>query len=290
MQRVLFGRQWTVGGLSLQLFPWQPCFEASHTKLLRAAVWVQLHNLPVGYWDGDSLETIIETLGKLPKVDEHTETLSRTRFPRICLELDLSKPSERGFWVEDDDKQVFVIVLYEKLPTFYYRCGLVGHGDASCSLRHDTPQGNAPSGAQSGGQNLKVPEIVVLPGEARHQTAMEIENQLPEPLTQEEIVEDLDYGSWMVVVHQCGHGRRRGGFSCDAHVTSMTNTKSQTKPYVEANHGTVSARGRGGQLGQCVSSHALKRCPSSSYSPVECDGPSITPDIIMGIVRSRFKF
>lgn len=100
--------------------------------------------MPVGYWDGDSLETIIETLGKLPKVDEHTETLSRTRFPRICLELDLSKPSERGFWVEDDDKQVFVIVLYEKLPTFYYRCGLVGHGDAFCSLRHDTPQGNAP--------------------------------------------------------------------------------------------------------------------------------------------------
>lgn len=59
---------------------------------------------------------------------------------------------------------------------------------------------------------------------------MEIENQLPEPLTQEEIVEDLDYGSWMVVVHRCGHGRGlgrgRGGFSRVAHVTSMTNTKS----------------------------------------------------------------
>lgn len=42
----------------------------------------------------------------------------RAHFVRVCLELDLSKPLKRGFWLEDEEIKVFVVRLYEKLPPF----------------------------------------------------------------------------------------------------------------------------------------------------------------------------
>lgn len=134
-QQLLFGGPWTVNGLTLQLVPWQPYFEPAHTKLTRAIVWLQLHNLPVELWDGESLETITEPIGKLLKVDEFTLSLSRARYARVCLELDLARPLKRGFWLEDGIFKVFVVILYEHLPTFCYLCGMVGHGSTGCSSR-----------------------------------------------------------------------------------------------------------------------------------------------------------
>ncbi|XP_039119690.1 uncharacterized protein LOC120255988 [Dioscorea cayenensis subsp. rotundata] len=126
-QQLLFKGPWSVNGLTLQLVPWQPYFEPAHTKLSRAMVWLQLHNLPVEFWDGETLESITESIGKLLKVDEFTSSLARARFARVCLEIDLSRPLKRGFWLEDGDSKVFVVILYERLPTFHYRCGIIGH-------------------------------------------------------------------------------------------------------------------------------------------------------------------
>lgn len=71
-QHLLFGGPWSVNGLTLQLVPWQPYFEPAFTKLTKAMVWLQLHNLLVELWDGESLETITEPIGRLLKVDEFT--------------------------------------------------------------------------------------------------------------------------------------------------------------------------------------------------------------------------
>lgn len=131
-QKILFGGPWTVNGITLQLAPWHPWFEPTSSKLSRAAMWIQMHNLPVDYWDGDSLESIIEPISKLLKINECTESLSRARFPTVCLELDLSKPLKRGLWLDDRERRIFVILLYELVPTFCYHYGLVGHGTNSC--------------------------------------------------------------------------------------------------------------------------------------------------------------
>lgn len=120
-------------GLTLQLAPWQPFFEPTFAKLSSAAIWVQLHNLPIEMWDGETLETVTAHLSNLLKVDSLTASLSRSRFARVCIEIDLSKLLCHSFWVGDDSHRVFVVVLYERLPTFCYTCGVIGHGSRSCS-------------------------------------------------------------------------------------------------------------------------------------------------------------
>lgn len=116
-----------MNGLTLQLIPWKPYFEQVFTKLMKTMVWLKLHNLLVELWDGESLESIIETIGRLMKMDVYTSLLSRARFARVCLDIDLGHPLKRILWIEDDDTKVFVMIPYEQLPKFCFVCGLVDH-------------------------------------------------------------------------------------------------------------------------------------------------------------------
>lgn len=51
----------------------------------------------------------------------------------MCIEIDLSKPLCKGFWLGDDSHHIFVVVLYEHLPTFCYACGVIKHSSNSYS-------------------------------------------------------------------------------------------------------------------------------------------------------------
>lgn len=62
-----------------------------------AAIWVQFHNLPVEFWEGETLETIAGQLGTLIKIDEFTSNLVRSKYARVCINIDLSKPLCHGF-------------------------------------------------------------------------------------------------------------------------------------------------------------------------------------------------
>lgn len=88
---------------------------------------------------------------------------------RVCLDIDLAKPLKQGFWLEDDGKKVFIIVQYEKLPTFCYNYGLVGHGATACTHRRSVNCGDTPSGARSVIGNVSELVVVVMPKECSHE-------------------------------------------------------------------------------------------------------------------------
>lgn len=55
------------------------------------------------------------------------------------MELNVSKPLQQGTWVKYGEFSVFILVLYEKLPVFCFRCGMVGHGEAHCPILSNCP-------------------------------------------------------------------------------------------------------------------------------------------------------
>lgn len=100
--------------ISLEAF-----FEPAFTKLNSTAIWIQLHNFPADFWEAETLDSITAHIGNLLKVDDLTSSFTRSRFAWVYLETDLSKSLSWGFWLGDDSQHIFVVVLYEKLPTFY---------------------------------------------------------------------------------------------------------------------------------------------------------------------------
>lgn len=134
-QVLFFGGPWTVNGLTLQLMPWQSYIELVFTNLNKAMVWIQLHNLPMELWDGEALETLTEPIRRFLKADDFTSSLFWARYVRLCTKISLSWPLKKSFWLEDGEASVFVVILYERLPTFCFVCGLERHGANSYSHR-----------------------------------------------------------------------------------------------------------------------------------------------------------
>lgn len=75
VEAVIYEGAWTIRCMVLQLTPWKDHFQPAFEKLHRVVVWVQLHHIPLEYWDGEVLEMIEEQFGRLLKVDDHTEKL-----------------------------------------------------------------------------------------------------------------------------------------------------------------------------------------------------------------------
>lgn len=84
--------------------------------------------------EGGILKLVASQFRRVLKVNGHIMDCSRAKFVCIYVELDLEQPFQQGTSVNYGGYSVFVLVLYEKLPIFCYRCGRVGHGKANCSF------------------------------------------------------------------------------------------------------------------------------------------------------------
>ncbi|KAE8684360.1 hypothetical protein F3Y22_tig00111132pilonHSYRG00122 [Hibiscus syriacus] len=88
--------------------------------------------LPIEYFD----EGILVNIGKLEgapfKVDYRATWATRGRFARICVEIDLRKPLLSNVRL---GKFTFNIE-YEGLHMICFKCGMVGHKEDQCPIRH----------------------------------------------------------------------------------------------------------------------------------------------------------
>lgn len=84
--------------------------------------------------------------------------------------------SEAGFWLEDDDKEAFMVVLYEKLPLFCCNCSLVGHIANSYGLRRKVTHGSASFDVRLGNPRSGLIPEVVLPGDPVQGASLDIDD------------------------------------------------------------------------------------------------------------------
>ena len=84
-KHVLKAGPWFVGDYFLSLRPWVPDFRASEVAISSVAIWVRLPELPIEYYQNDSLMHIGKGLGPVLRVDYNTATRTRGRFACIYV-------------------------------------------------------------------------------------------------------------------------------------------------------------------------------------------------------------
>lgn len=103
-----------------------------------AEFWVQIYNLPAGYVSEKVIESVGNYIGVYIKPDKACFDGSWKQFVRVRVAIDISKPLKRrlklkkegGEWLGIDFK-------YERLPTFCFLCGLIGHAEKFCPKLFD---------------------------------------------------------------------------------------------------------------------------------------------------------
>ncbi len=90
-------------------------------------------NLPIKCMSAEVGEDTGAIIGKLLEVDVSASGLAWGHFLRIRVEIELGKPLMRGCILQFAEEAPFwVDFCYEHLPTFCYRCGVIGHSGSDC--------------------------------------------------------------------------------------------------------------------------------------------------------------
>ncbi|WOK94310.1 hypothetical protein Cni_G03012 [Canna indica] len=126
---------WFLRGQALSLIQWRENFQPMKEEISVVPVWIQMPGLPLEFMNQEILLQLAAVIGRPVKIDEYTKACDRGKFARICIQMNLKKPIEQGFWVETKGYKFFQTVAYENLLNICYCCGRIGHKEEVCSQR-----------------------------------------------------------------------------------------------------------------------------------------------------------
>jgi hypothetical protein len=92
-----------------------------------------MYNLPLACMGKTSVQKIGASVGVVEDVDVDDDDPGWGEYIRVKIKVDLKKPLARGRMLHLPGKSVWIAFKYEKLPRFFYKCGIILHGLQGCS-------------------------------------------------------------------------------------------------------------------------------------------------------------
>jgi hypothetical protein len=116
----------------------------------KSPFWIQVHEIPLICMNKEVGHKIGETIRRVEEMDVTGEGIGWGRCLRIRVQVDITKPLERGRALSLNGKMVWANFRYEKLPHFCFNCGRIFHNHLQCSENKNSKQSVEPSPKQRG--------------------------------------------------------------------------------------------------------------------------------------------
>ncbi|KAK6144775.1 hypothetical protein DH2020_021595 [Rehmannia glutinosa] len=134
LARVQSNGPWTFDNLMLitkrLLIGEQP----SKVLLFNVEIWVQVYDLPFGFMTEKVGESIGNFIGSYVEADQHSFSGVWQNYMRIRVAFDVRTPLKRRMKLKKAGGDwLWINLKYERLPTFCFYCGLIGHSDKFCA-------------------------------------------------------------------------------------------------------------------------------------------------------------
>ena len=119
-KRVIELGPWNIEGFPLILKPWDQKLQVRDIDFSFIQLWVQIHNLPIEYMSKENAKNIGNLLGNVLEVDFTGDGLvCMSRFLRVKVEFEVSKPLKSGFFLDRDSlPDIWIQLRYERVGTF----------------------------------------------------------------------------------------------------------------------------------------------------------------------------
>ena len=145
MNTMIQNGPWTFNQHILILWRLQETNQVDKIPLNQIALWVQIHHLPVGFHSSKISQNISNYVGSFLEADENNFTGTWRTYLRIRLNMDIGKPLKYRMRIKKPDSEwLWVEFRYERLTTFCFICGCLGHIDRKCMKIYDYLGGNVP--------------------------------------------------------------------------------------------------------------------------------------------------
>nr|GLL20147.1 uncharacterized protein LOC109173053 [Ipomoea trifida] len=144
MQRVLDNGPWSFEQNLLILAKISPEIPPLSMPLDSADFWVQLHDLPLGFFSDRAAMAIGNFIGEFIRTDEDAFNGWRKSFLRIRVRLNIHKPLVSQMRIRRNGGDwSWINFKYERLPNFCFICGFIGHTEMYCPKPIDDPNFSA---------------------------------------------------------------------------------------------------------------------------------------------------
>ncbi|XP_031101918.1 uncharacterized protein LOC116005821 [Ipomoea triloba] len=133
MQRVIDEGPWSFENNTLVCKLVPPSVRPEAVVLDSIDYWVQIHDLPTMFTSAEFIEQIGNYVGVFKFADPNNFGGTWRSFIRVRISLHLSEPLKRRMKLRMRDGTFqWILFKYERLTTFCFCCGLIGHSERFC--------------------------------------------------------------------------------------------------------------------------------------------------------------
>lgn len=137
LQKVLSMEPWTFNKHILVLKRAKSDVQPSAMNMDSVPFWIRIYDLPYGGRSEDIIQQIGTRIGKVLEIDKST-LQGMSRSVRVKVEINLRKPLRRGTKISmGQGEPLWLPLKYERLQSFCYTCGRLGHNLNECDTDED---------------------------------------------------------------------------------------------------------------------------------------------------------
>lgn len=133
IQRVMEGSPWTFNKVPLIIDRLKQGENPRAVTLNKMEIWVQVYDLKVGFMSEKVLIVIGNYIGEFVTSCSKNFTGIWRDYLRVRVQIDIDKPLKRRMKIQrTKDEGYWVNFKYERVPTFCFICGVIGHSERFC--------------------------------------------------------------------------------------------------------------------------------------------------------------
>jgi hypothetical protein len=141
VQHILKQGPWAFDGHTLVLNTLSDDEDSREVPLFKVPFWIQVHNLPSGYMSEKVGKQVADYIGEFLEYDEKNDNLSWGKYMWIRVLVDVREPLKKAKKIKKQGGDSCMVQFkYERLGTFCYVCGLLGHSESRCPKLFDHPE------------------------------------------------------------------------------------------------------------------------------------------------------
>lgn len=134
MGRAQGGSPWMIGKHAVILQLYDASLKPTDIAFDKMEMWVRILNLPLGWMNAQRGVRAMELVGEVVKMDVDDNGKASGPYLRARIRVEISKPLRRGIMLKPSmtGKAEWFDIQYEKLPFYYFSCGIMGHTEVEC--------------------------------------------------------------------------------------------------------------------------------------------------------------